>query len=94
MVFESHASDIYLIVEEGFYKRTWDIHRTLGLLLHTQVSIQQVLKLPAECFHPKPKVNSVLIKLTQMCIRDRPYWEQPNIYKPVLIAGIGRETSA
>lgn len=23
-----------------------------------------------------------------------PYWEQPNIYKPVLIAGIGRETSA
>ncbi len=63
VVFESHASDIYLIVEEGFYKRTLDIHRTLGLLLHTQVSIQQLLKLPAECFHPKPKVNSVLIKL-------------------------------
>lgn len=56
-------TDIYLIVEEGFYKRTLDIHRTLGLLLHTQVSIQQLLKLPAECFHPKPKVNSVLIKL-------------------------------
>lgn len=50
VVFESHASDIYLIVEEGFYKRTLDIHRTLGLLLHTQVSIQQLLKLPAECF--------------------------------------------
>lgn len=65
VVFESHASDIYLIVEEGFYKRTLDIHRTLGLLLHTQVSIQQLLKLPAECFHPKPKVNSVLIKLTR-----------------------------
>ncbi|WP_407952329.1 rRNA adenine N-6-methyltransferase family protein [Enterococcus faecium] len=30
VVFESHASDIYLIVEEGFYKRTLDIHRTLG----------------------------------------------------------------
>ena len=43
VVFESHASDIYLIVEEGFYKRTLDIHRTLGLLLHTQVSIQQLL---------------------------------------------------
>ena len=27
VVFESHASDIYLIVEEGFYKRTLDIHR-------------------------------------------------------------------
>lgn len=65
VVFESRASDIYLIVEEGFYKRTLDIHRTLGLLLHTQVSIQQLLKLPAECFHPKPKVNSVLIKLTK-----------------------------
>ena len=50
VVFESRASDIYLIVEEGFYKRTLDIHRTLGLLLHTQVSIQQLLKLPAECF--------------------------------------------
>ncbi|OPH24556.1 23S rRNA (adenine(2058)-N(6))-methyltransferase Erm(B), partial [Enterococcus faecium] len=35
VVFESRASDIYLIVEEGFYKRTLDIHRTLGLLLHT-----------------------------------------------------------
>ena len=35
VVFESHASDIYLIVEEGFYKRTLDIHRTLGLLLHS-----------------------------------------------------------
>ena len=60
--FESHASDIYLIVEEGFYKRTLDIHRTLGLLLHTQVSIQQLLKLPAECFHPKTKSKQCLNK--------------------------------
>ncbi|MEA1687068.1 rRNA adenine N-6-methyltransferase family protein, partial [Salmonella enterica] len=75
-VFESHASDIYLIVEEGFYKRTLDIHRTLGLLLHTQVSIQQLLKLPAECFHPKPRVNSVLIKLTRHTtdVPDK-YWK-------------------
>ena len=67
---------IYLIVEEGFYKRTLDIHRTLGLLLHTQVSIQQLLKLPAECFHPKPKVNSVLIKLTRHTtdVPDK-YWK-------------------
>lgn len=34
VVFESHASDIYLIVEEGFYKRTLDIHRTLGEVLY------------------------------------------------------------
>ncbi|HBV6804959.1 TPA: 23S ribosomal RNA methyltransferase Erm, partial [Klebsiella pneumoniae] len=76
VVFESHASDIYLIVEEGFYKRTLDIHRTLGLLLHTQVSIQQLLKLPAECFHPKPRVNSVLIKLTRHTtdVPDK-YWK-------------------
>ena len=66
----------YKIVEEGFYKRTLDIHRTLGLLLHTQVSIQQLLKLPAECFHPKPKVNSVLIKLTRHTtdVPDK-YWK-------------------
>ncbi|BDP58143.1 hypothetical protein EfmJHP36_26220 [Enterococcus faecium] len=53
-----------------------DIHRTLGLLLHTQVSIQQLLKLPAECFHPKPKVNSVLIKLTRHTtdVPDK-YWK-------------------
>ena len=76
VVFESRASDIYLIVEEGFYKRTLDIHRTLGLPLHTQVSIQQLLKLPAECFHPKPKVNSVLIKLTRHTtdVPDK-YWK-------------------
>lgn len=55
---------------------TLDIHRTLGLLLHTQVSIQQLLKLPAECFHPKPKVNSVLIKLTRHTtdVPDK-YWK-------------------
>ncbi|OUK12144.1 23S rRNA (adenine(2058)-N(6))-methyltransferase Erm(B), partial [Enterococcus faecium] len=63
VVFESRASDIYLIVKEGFYKLTLDFPRTQGLLLHTQVSIQKLLKLPAECFHPKPKVNSVLKKL-------------------------------
>src|SRR5699024_316767 len=77
VVFESHASDIYLIVEEGFYKRTLDIHRTLGLLLHTHVSIQKLLKLPAECFHPKQKVNSVLINLPRH-ITDVPnkHWKQ------------------
>ena len=59
-----------------FETATLDIHRTLGLLLHTQVSIQQLLKLPAECFHPKPKVNSVLIKLTRHTtdVPDK-YWK-------------------
>lgn len=44
--------------------------------MHTQVSIQQLLKLPAECFHPKPKVNSVLIKLTRHTtdVPDK-YWK-------------------
>ena len=65
VVFESNASEVYLVVEEGFYKRTLDIHRRLGLLLHTQVSIKKLLKLPAEYFHPKPKVDSVLMKLTR-----------------------------
>ncbi|MGX6979629.1 23S ribosomal RNA methyltransferase Erm [Vagococcus elongatus] len=64
-VFESRASEIFLVVEEGFYKRMLDIHRTLGLLLRTQVSIQLLLKIPSKYFHPKPKVSSVLIKLTR-----------------------------
>ena len=60
----------------GTEKDDYSIHRTLGLLLHTQVSIQQLLKLPAECFHPKPKVNSVLIKLTRHTtdVPDK-YWK-------------------
>ncbi|EZS84853.1 rRNA adenine N-6-methyltransferase [Staphylococcus aureus VET0159R] len=65
VVFDSNASEIYLIVEEGFYMRTLDIGRKLGLLLHTQVSIQPLLKLPADYFHPKPKIDSILMKLTR-----------------------------
>lgn len=65
VVFESAASEIFLIIEEGFYKRILDCHRTLGLLLHTCISIQLLLKIPARYFHPKPKVSSVLIKLTR-----------------------------
>ena len=64
-VFESNASEIFLIVEEGFYKRLMNMRRKLGLIVHTQVSIQLLLHIPSTYFHPKPKVNSVLIKLTR-----------------------------
>src|SRR5699024_948656 len=76
VVFESYLSDIYLTIEDGFYKRTLDIHLTLGLLLNTQVSIKQLFKLPAECFNPKPKVNIVLINLTRHTtdVPDK-YWK-------------------
>ncbi|AQL56980.1 23S rRNA (adenine(2058)-N(6))-methyltransferase Erm(45) [Abyssicoccus albus] len=64
-VFRSQASEMYFIVEEGFYKRMIDTRRTLSLQLQTQVYIQQLLPIPAGSFHPKPKVNCILIKLTR-----------------------------
>src|SRR5699024_11642230 len=81
VVLQRRPSGIYLSVEEGFYRRPLDIHRTLGLLLHPQVSIKQLLKLPAECFHPKPKVNSLLRKLTRHTtdVPDK-YWKLYTYY--------------
>ncbi|MBG9979710.1 23S ribosomal RNA methyltransferase Erm [Facklamia sp. DSM 111018] len=63
IVFEIQASEMFLVVEYGFYKRLQDTNRTLGLLLQTQVDIQKLLNISANNFHPKPKVNSVLIQL-------------------------------
>ncbi|OUK32017.1 hypothetical protein BU184_16810, partial [Enterococcus faecium] len=67
---------IILMVKEGFNKRTLDIHRKLGFLWNTKVSIQKLLKLPAKCLHPKQKVNSVLIKLNRHTteVPDK-YWK-------------------
>ena len=76
MVFESRASDIYLIVEEGFYKRTLDTPQTLGFLSHSNVSIKQLFKLLAKFFHPKQKENSLKKKLTRHTtdVPDK-YWK-------------------
>lgn len=50
--------------------------RRLPEILQRPATASELLKLPAECFHPKPKVNSVLIKLTRHTtdVPDK-YWK-------------------
>ena len=63
IVFESTATESYLIVEYGFAKRLLNTNRSLALLLMTEVDISILSKVPKEYFHPKPKVDSSLIIL-------------------------------
>lgn len=63
LVFKSSAKDCFLIVEKGFAKRLVDHQRALGLLIYPEVDVKVMKSLPQECFHPKPKVDSVLIRL-------------------------------
>lgn len=76
IVFESTATESYLIVEYGFAKRLLNTNRSLALFLMTEVDISILSKIPREYFHPKPKVNSVLIKLTRHTtdVPDK-YWK-------------------
>lgn len=63
IVFESKATVSYLVVEYGFAKRLLNTNRSLALLLMAEVDISILSKVPREYFHPRPKVNSSLIKL-------------------------------
>ncbi|GEN87491.1 23S ribosomal RNA methyltransferase Erm [Oceanobacillus sp. FSL W8-0428] len=63
IVFESAAAYCFLIVEAGFAKRLTDYRRTLGLFLFPEVDIKVLRRIPRDYFHPKPKVDSVLIRL-------------------------------
>ncbi|HDJ6744000.1 TPA: 23S rRNA (adenine(2058)-N(6))-methyltransferase Erm(B), partial [Staphylococcus aureus] len=63
IVFESTATESYLIVEYGFAKRLLNTNRSLALFLMTEVDISILSKIPREYFHPKPRVNSSLIVL-------------------------------
>lgn len=63
IVFESTATESYVIVEYGFAKRLLNTNRSLALFLMTEVEISILSKVPREYFHPKPKVNSSLIVL-------------------------------
>lgn len=65
IIFESSANESYLIVEEGFFKRISDRRKKLCLLFSAKVEIDLLLKIPKEHFHPMPKINSVLIKITR-----------------------------
>src|SRR5699024_5693152 len=55
----------YLIVEYGFAKRLLNTKRSLALLLMAEVDISILSMVPREYFHPKPKVNSSLIRLNR-----------------------------
>src|SRR5699024_3585661 len=59
------ADESYLIVENGFAKRLLNTKRSLALLLMAEVDISILSMVPREYFHPKPKVNSSLIRLNR-----------------------------
>src|SRR5699024_14387 len=63
IVFESTATESYLIVEYGFAERLLNTNSSLSLLLMTEVDISILSKVTKEYFHPKPKVDSSLIIL-------------------------------
>src|SRR5699024_1741325 len=64
-IFGSIADDSYLIVEYWFAKRLLNTKRSLALLLMAEVDISILSMVPREYFHPKPKVNSSLIRLNR-----------------------------
>src|SRR5699024_11553157 len=49
----------------GFAKRLLNTKRSLALLLMAEVDISILSMVPREYFHPKPKVNSSLIRLNR-----------------------------
>src|SRR5699024_12588021 len=65
VVFESIADESYIIVEYGIAKRILNTKRSLALLLMAEVDISILSIVPREYFHPKPKVNSSLIRLNR-----------------------------
>lgn len=79
IVLESTAAVSYLIVEDGFAKRLLNTNRSLALHLMTEVDISILAKIPRGHFHPKPKVDSVLIMLkrksTKMSSKERKLYE-------------------
>src|SRR5699024_2092067 len=65
VVFESIADESYLIVEYGIAKRLLNTKRSLALLSMAEVDISILSMDPREYFHPKPKVNSSLIRVNR-----------------------------
>lgn len=52
-------------MEYGFAKRLLNTKRSLALFLMAEVDISILSMVPREYFHPKPKVNSSLIRLNR-----------------------------
>src|SRR5699024_1007015 len=83
VVFESIADESYLIVEYGFAKRLLNTKRSLALLLMAEVDISILSMVPREYFHPKPKVNSSLIRLNRK--KSRISYKEKQMYKCFLM---------
>lgn len=62
---ETKIPESYLIVEEGFAKRLLDRKRALALLLLPEVEIRSLTKISKNHFHPQPKVDATLIRLSR-----------------------------
>lgn len=60
-----HDNFQVLNVEYGFAKRLLNTKRSLALFLMAEVDISILSMVPREYFHPKPKVNSSLIRLNR-----------------------------
>src|SRR5699024_7153743 len=83
VVFESIADESYLIVEYGFAKRLLNTKRSLALLLMAEVDMSILSMVTREYFHPKPKVNSSLIRLNRKKSRitDKDKQEDKYLFK-------------
>ncbi|PKY87336.1 23S ribosomal RNA methyltransferase Erm [Falseniella ignava] len=79
IAYETSASDSFLIVEEGFAKRLLDMNRALALILRKDLEISIVKNIPRTIFHPRPCVDSSLIRMKRlnnyMTSRDRQIYE-------------------
>lgn len=89
IVFESTATESYLIVEYGFAKRLLNTNRSLALLLMTEVDISIICKVPKAYFHPKPKVNSSLIVLKRH--PSKISHKDTKLYKNFVMKWVNRE---
>lgn len=89
IVFESTAIASYLIVEYGFARRLLNTNRALALLLMPEVNISILSKVPREYFHPKPKVNSLLIVLQRH--PSKVSYKDQKLYKNFVMKWVNKE---
>lgn len=89
IAFDSEAQYSYLIVEKGFAMRLLNLQRALGLLLAVEMDIELIQKVPHDYFHPKPRVDSVLIVLK----RHRPLIPKTDysLYKKFVYKWVNKE---
>lgn len=89
IVFASTAEESYLIVAYGFAKRLLNTNRALALLIMPEMEIKILRKIPKTYFHPKPKINSVLIVLK----RRKPLipYTEKSLYRKFVMRWVRRD---